>query len=110
MKFLKPQNTTYRLDQPPKIHGNAASGSLETKLTHPVDVKVPLAAGDFRPPCCNAVQVRTAVAVDLSVRGLTNEGTAPGRGPGETAEKQGRNNVFTHCHGSTNSIAPNVPI
>ena len=48
--------------------------------TYPVDNRVPLGAGDFRPGCSEA-EVRTAVAVDLNVGGLSAGGRVLGRGP-----------------------------
>lgn len=53
---------------------------------YPVDPKVPLGAGDFRPGCSEA-DVRTAVAVDLNVGGLLAGERVPGRGPAGTKEK-----------------------
>lgn len=54
--------------------------------TYPVDPRVPLGAGDFRPGCSEA-EVRTAVAVDLNVGGLAAGERAPGRGPAGTRRK-----------------------
>ena len=54
--------------------------------TYPVDPRVPLGAGDFRPGCSEA-DVRTAVAVDLNVGGLLAGERVPGRGPAGTKEK-----------------------
>ena len=44
--------------------------------TYPVDPRVPLRAGDFR-PCCSEAEVRTAVAVVLKVGRLFEGELAP---------------------------------
>ena len=44
--------------------------------TYPVDPRVPLRAGDFR-PCCSEAEVRTAVAVVLRVGRLFEGELAP---------------------------------
>lgn len=64
-------------------------------LAYPVEPRVPLGAGDFR-PCCNAPDVRTAVAVVLKEGGLVAGEVVPaGREPAGELALVGREPVGT---------------